>query len=383
MIHPRFLYSDIVEALENNSIVALIGPRQCGKSTLVKQFILKDRESVYLDLERPSDLARLNDPEWYLQQEREKLICIDEVQRKPDLFPVIRSLTDDWNESGKFLILGSASPDLLRQSSESLAGRITYKRLTPFLWDELQNEPTVLQYLLRGGFPRSYLATSNKVAFQWCSDFITTFIERDMKQWFGFQNSIMRRLITMLACNNGQTINYSSLANSLDISHATVRNYVDMMTSLFIVEVIPPFYSNRGKRLVKSPKIYISDSGLANALLGVSDTSQMISHPGIGALWESAVLAVLKGHFPTAQFSYYRTSNGAECDFVMEYQAKKIAVECKAGLSPVLSKGNYFALEDIKPDFVFVVAPIEHGWGLREGIRIVNLSEIINVIAEM
>lgn len=222
---------------------------------------------MYLDLERPSDLEKLNDAEWFLSSQKDKLICIDEIQRKPDLFPLIRSLVDEWNRPSCFVVLGSASRDLLMQSSESLAGRIVYKQLTPFLWEELK-DISIEKYFERGGFPRSVLATGDRISFDWRSSFIATFLERDLLQWINFTPATMRRLWQMLAHVNGQTVNYSNLGNSLGVSNQTVKNYIDLLKSTYMVDVVEPYISNLGKRLVKSPKVYISDSGIVAALLG-------------------------------------------------------------------------------------------------------------------
>lgn len=380
MLITRHLLTSIKEALSNNPVVSILGPRQCGKSTLAKQFLLSPQTSIYIDLERPSDLAKLNDPEWFLESQKDKLICINEIQKRPDLFPLLRSLSDDWNKNGCFLILGSASIDLIKQSSESLAGRGSYKRLTPFLISELGENFNLEKYFERGGFPKSYLITSNNASFEWRENFIATFLERDLLQWNGFSVGIMRRLWTMLAYNNGQILNCSSIANSLGISGPTVRNYIDLLEGTYMLEVLPPYFSNLGKRLIKSPKVYISDTGIASALLGLRNFNQINGHPVFGSLWETCVLSNLRGNFPNSTFSFYRTSNNAECDIVMEYSGKTFAIECKATKAPILTKGNYLAFEDIKAYRNFVVAPVQSEWALYEKISIVSISELIEKI---
>lgn len=380
-IHRQIILS-IIEGLKSNPIVAILGPRQCGKSTLVKHFLRDKEASLYLDLERPSDLARLEDPEWFLESQKGKLICIDEIQRRPDLFPLLRSLVDDWGTNGCILILGSASVDLIKQSSETLAGRISYKRLTTFLWAELHDNFNLEHYIERGGFPRSYLASSITSSYEWRENFISTFLERDLLQWSGFSIAIMRRLWIMLAYNNGQILNFSSLGNSLGVSGSTVRNYIDLLEGTFMLEVLPPYFSNLGKRLIKSPKVYIADTGIASVLLGLTNFNQIASHPVFGSLWETLVIANLRGNFPTAKFSFYRTSNGAECDIVMEYRAKVFAIECKASKAPVLSKGNYLAFQDINPQKSFVVAPITEGWSMRDEIQVVSVEKLIKGLIE-
>ncbi len=376
----RHIEGEIKIALSTMPVTAIIGPRQCGKSTLSKYLLESLGETIYLDLERPSDLQKLNDAEWFLSSHKEKLICIDEIQRKPDLFPLLRSLSDEWNEPGKFLVLGSASRDLLRQSSESLAGRISYKRLTPFLSSEIADNISLETYLIRGGFPKSVLARDETTSTQWREDFITTFLERDLLQWKGFSSGTMRRLWQMLAHVNGQTVNYSLLGKSLGVSNVTIRNYIDLLEATFMLDVILPYHSNMGKRLVKSPKVYISDSGITSALLHLNSFSELYSHPVFGSIWEQVILSNLKGHFPDAQIFFYRTSGGAELDFIMHYKNKLLAIECKASQSPKPTKGFYSAIEDIQPDHTFIASPIKEGWAMSKAIDVVAISEMVEKI---
>jgi predicted AAA+ superfamily ATPase len=327
-------------------------------------------------LERPSDLRKLDNAEWFLGAQKGKLICIDEIQRKPELFPLIRSLVDEWDRPGCFLILGSASRDLLKQSSESLAGRVSYKRLTPFLWNEIEGKHPMDQYFSAGGFPRSILANDRGVSYQWREDFISTFLERDLLQWREFTPAAMKRLWRMLAHINGQMVNYSTLASSLGISSMSVKNYIDLLESTYMVEVILPWFSNMGKRLVKAPKVYIADSGITAALLGLHSFEDLSGHPVFGAVWEQIVLANLRGWFPVAEICHYRTSNGAEADFVINIDGTIYTIECKVSFSPVLSKGNYLAFEDIAPKHTFVVTPSPDSWPLKPGIDVVSLGEL-------
>lgn len=376
MYLARKITSSVQKSLQSNPVVALLGPRQCGKSTLVKHLIQNNPHTIYLDLERPSDLQKLEDAEWFFSSQKGKLICIDEIQRKPQLFPLIRSLVDEWNNMGSFLVLGSASRDLIKQSSESLAGRISYKKLSPFLWSEVKDQCTLETYFSRGGFPRSLLADDDAISSEWREDFISTFLERDLLQWLNFTPATMRRLWQMLAHVNGQTVDYSSLAKSLNMSSPSIKNYIDLLESTFMIEVVPPYFSNMGKRLVKAPKVYVADSGITSALLHLNGFEVLSGHPCFGAIWEQIVLTNLKGLFPNATFNYYRTSNGAEVDFVMTVGNTVFAIECKASFSPTLSKGNYNAFEDIAPKKVFVVSPLKEGWSMKEGIEIVSLSEL-------
>jgi len=378
MYFSRKIESSVVKALQNNPVVAIIGPRQCGKTTLVKHLLNQTQNSIYLDLERPSDLQKLDNPEWFLSSQKGKLICIDEIQRKPDLFPLIRSLVDEWNSVGIFLILGSASRELLMQSSESLAGRISYNRLTPFLWDEIIGNNSLEEYFSRGAFPRSLLSADSASSFLWRKDFISTFLERDLLFWKNFTPTTMRRVWQMLAHLNGQTADYSTLARSLNVSSVMVKNYIDLLESTFMIEVLPAYHSNMGKRLIKAPKIYIADSGTTAALLGLKSFAAISGHPAIGAIWEQIVLSNLKGSFPDATFYFYRTAHGAEIDIVMHYKNLVFALECKNTMTPSLSKGNYNAIDDIQPKHTFVVTPNEVGWSMKHGIDVVSIDELIS-----
>ncbi len=376
----RYLEQSVLKSLKHFPVTAITGPRQCGKSTLVKHLLAAYPNSVYLDLERPSDLRKLDDAEWFFTSQRDKLICIDEIQRYPELFPVIRSLVDEWNRPACFLILGSASRDLLKQSSESLAGRIVYQRLTPFLWKELENDYSIEQYFSSGAFPRSLLSNDAALSFEWRESFITTFLEMDLLQWAGFTPTTMRRLWQMLAHINGQTVNYSHLANSLGVSSVTVKNYIDLLAGTYMVELLPPYVSNLGKRLVKSPKVYIADSGITAALLHLRDFASLAGHPAFGAIWEQIVLSNLKGLFSEAEFFFYRTTHGAEIDIVMKINHTVFAIECKASFAPVLSKGNYLAIEDIDPKHSFIVTPSHESWSVKESIDVVSLNDLYEFI---
>ncbi len=377
MYIPRLIEKQVFTALKNNPVTGLVGPRQCGKSTLAKKILEEYSNVIYLDLERPSDLQKLTDPEWFFTSQKEMLFCIDEVQRKPELFPLIRSLVDDWGQNEKFLILGSASRDLLRQSSESLAGRISYIHLTPFLWDEIDKLIALEKYIAGGGFPRSILQENSTLSFKWREDFISTFLERDLLQWSGFSTETMRRLWQMLSHTNGQTVNYSMLGKSLGVSNVTIRNYIDLLEGTFMLKVVPPYMSNSGKRMVKAPKVYISDSGLTAALLHLQTFEQILGSPVLGSFWEQIVLTNLQGHFQSARFYFYRTAAGAEVDFVMEYKNKVFALECKSSVSPSMTKGSYNAIEDIYPVETYIVAPLEKGWPVKPHIHVVSVKELI------
>lgn len=361
--YPRLLESRVETHLAETPVVALLGPRQCGKTTLAKRILARRPDAIRLDLERPSDLAKLADPEFFLSRHRDRLVCIDEVQCRPDLFPVLRALCDETGANGRFLLLGSASRDLLRQSSETLAGRISYLRLTPFLFSETTDLPLPAQ-LWRGGFPRSALAATDEASLEWRESFARTFLERDLLLWEGFAPETMRRLWTMLAHENGETANFSRLGGSLGVSDHTVRRYVDLLQGAFMADAVLPFVSNLGKRLVKAPKVYLADTGVTASLLGVRSFDELYAHPGWGHLWEQFVLAQLRGHFPDAEIFFYRTSNGTEVDFVLRLRGRTVAVECKASSAPAVTRGNTLALDDIRPDRAFVAAPVAASYAL-------------------
>lgn len=383
-MYHRKLESEILKGIKNNPVTAIIGPRQCGKSTLAKHInTLQEKEVVFLDLERTTDLRKLDNAEWFLSSQKNKFICLDEIQRKPELFPLIRSLTDEWEGNGHFLILGSASRELIQQSSESLAGRITYKQLSPFLFTEIQYDFTLEDYLNRGGFPRSILKTEDDASFDWRQDFITTFLERDLRFWSGFAPETMRKLWQMLAHFNGQIINYQLLANSIGVSAPTIKNYLELLSSTFMIQLLQPYLPNMGKRLIKSPKVYISDTGIANSLSGLRSFEDLAGHPSMGAIWESMVLNNLKSHFPLAEFFFYRTSHGAEIDIVIKYFNKLICLECKTSEHPVLSKGNHSVIHDLHPEITLIVAPVKEGWPVKEKVEVVNLNETIAKIQEI
>ena len=385
--YPRFIKTSLECSLKNVPVAAILGPRQCGKSTLAKQLIKENtekgkKECLYLDLERPSDLSKLEDPQWFLSKQKGKLICIDEIQRKPELFPLIRSLTDEWNSHGCFIILGSASRELIKQSSESLAGRISYKRLTPFLWNEIKEKHTLEQYFSSGGFPRSLLASKDN-SYHWRHDFISTFLERDLLQWKDITPVTMGRLWRMLSHINGQTVNYTTLANSLDISSVSVKNYIELLACTYMVEIIQPWFSNLGKRLVKAPKVYIADSGITSALLGLHSFDEIFNHSVFGAIWEQIVITNLRGWYPNAEICYYRTTNGSEADLVINIDGKIYVIECKASFNPKLTKGNYLAIEDISPKHTFVAIPSNESWPLTNNIDVVSLEKLYKKLSSL
>lgn len=376
----RTLAPRVLRRLRESPAVALLGPRQCGKSTLAAD-ILRTRSSCYLDLERPSDLAKLQDPEAFFKLQRGRLVCLDEVQRAPEIFPVLRSILDETRKNGQLLVLGSASPELLRQSSETLAGRISYLELAPFSLPEVGGDETALRRLwTRGGFPRSYLARSDAASLAWREDFIRTFLERDIPQLgIRIPAQTLRRFWMMCAHSHGQVLNSSQLGQSLGLSHTTVRSYVDLLERTFLLRVLPPFAANLKKRLVRSPKIYLRDSGLLHALLELPSARALLGHPVFGASWEGLVveniLTVLGRGW---QAGFYRTATGTELDLVLERGNERIAVECKASSAPAVSAGFWTALEDLNIRKAFVVAPVSSAYPIGKGVRVMPLQGIID-----
>lgn len=378
----RDLENTILKRLRSNPAVALLGARQVGKSTLAENILSHYPESIYLDLERPSDLNKLTDPEAFFASFDHALICLDEIQRMPEIFPLLRSVIDSNKRNAQFLILGSASRDLIKQSSESLAGRLSYVEITPFTQAEV---PAVnsQRHWIRGGYPRSLLAEEDETSFQWREDYIRTFLERDIPQ-LGFQipANTMGRLWQMLAHSHGQALNSSKLAGSMGVSSHTIRKYIDLLQQTFMLRVLPPYASNTKKRLVKSPKVYIRDSGILHALLGIEDLQALYGHPIYGASYEGYVIENIIVQLHRWQASYYRTSNGAEMDLVLEKGIRTIAVEIKASMSPVVSKGFWRSIETIQPDESYIIAPVKSGYPLADGISVMPLHEFIGRFSE-
>jgi predicted AAA+ superfamily ATPase len=380
---PRTLTAEIEKRLKHNPVVAILGPRQCGKTTLAQKIVKALKKSVYLDLENPADLAKLDDPLAFFSLHDNELICLDEIQRTPELFTTLRSIVDERGRNGQFLILGSAGRDLIRQSSETLAGRITYLDLTPFLFNEIESSgPGDLRRIwLRGGFPRSYLAADEEFSFQWRQDFIRTFLERDIGM-LGFRMPPARlgRLWKMCAHIHGSLLNASKLADSLGVSSHTIRSYVDLLEHTFMIRVLRPDSANLKKRLIKSPKIYIRDSGILHALLDIRTHDDLLSHPVVGASFEGFamenILASAKGYEP----SFYRTGAGAEIDLVLRRGRRLVALELKSSTVPKVTKGFWNAVEDISPDETYVVAPVKRPYPIKRGVMVTPLLDIIAML---
>ena len=382
----RALYPHLVNAIENNPAVALLGPRQVGKTTLALE-AGRRFNAHYLDLESEQDRAKLSQPELYLADHRDKLVILDEVHRAPGLFPVLRGLIDqarrDGRKSAQYLLLGSASLDLLKQSGESLAGRIAYLELAPFNVLETQDLPRD-DLWVRGGFPESLLAPDALRSHRWRQDFIRTYLERDIPQ-FGprIAAETLRRFWVMLAHHQGGLLNTAQFARNLGVDAKTAAGYFDLMADLLIVRRLPAWHANLGKRLVKSPKVYVRDSGLAHSLLNVADKETLLAHTIVGQSWECFVIEnLLVSAGEKSQGYFYRTGGGAEIDLLLVWPDGKLwAVEIKRSLSPKLERGFHAACEDLAPVRKFVVYPGRERYRVAPDIEVVPLEELAALVS--
>ncbi|MCK5809280.1 ATP-binding protein, partial [bacterium] len=323
----RNLETNINEFLTIFPVTAILGPRQCGKSTLARKIVASFPDAVFLDLEDATDRQKLSDPKLFFEINRGKLVCIDEIQLTPNIFTVLRRIIDERGENGQLLVLGSASRDLIRQSSESLAGRIGYLELTPFLVPEVP-QYEISDIWLRGGFPRSLLASSERASFIWRTNFIQTYLERDIPSLgFAIPAQTLKRLWTMIAHSSGSILNSSKLGSSLGVSHTTLRKYIDLLSQTFMVRLLEPLEANVKKRLVKSPKIYIRDSGILHTLLDIENRNDLLGNPIFGNSWESFVVEQIITKFPDWKPTFYRTAAGSEMDLVLSRGNRRIGIE--------------------------------------------------------
>lgn len=378
----RMIEPVALERLANNPALALLGPRQCGKSTLARHLLKNFPDAVYLDVELPSDRNKLRDPEAFLKLHQGRLVCVDEVQRVPELFAVLRSLIDQSGANGQYLILGSASRDLIRQGSETLAGRIAYLELAPF---SIREVPDSLQTLwLQGGFPRSFFAEES-AGFAWRGDFIRSFLERDVPMLKStIPAEAVGRLLTMCAHYHGQFLNLEKLAGSMGVHAGTIRNYMDLLCGAFMMRRLPPFLSNVKKRLIRSPKIYIRDTGVLHALLNIKTADDLFAHPVFGDSWEGLVVENILSAMPDRVSSgYYRTSNGAEMDLVLEKGTSRIGIECKASSLPKVTRGFWSAKDDLKLNEVLIVAPVDSSYPYGDGVTVCSLNECLARLESM
>ncbi|HMV41268.1 MAG TPA: ATP-binding protein [Leptospiraceae bacterium] len=377
--YPRKAEKSIVFALENFPVVAILGPRQSGKSTLAKEILGRFPNSIYLDLESTTDLARLQNPELFFESNANRLVCLDEIQHTPELFPVLRSIVDKNKKNAQILILGSASPELLKQSSESLAGRIAFEYLTPFTILEVsgQTDFKLEEHWWKGGFPLSYLKEDSGSNL-WRENFLKTFIERDLFQ-FGIKTTSLQltRFLTMMAHSNGQVVGKSKLAASLGVSHNTISHYIDIFEQTFFLRSLEPYFTNLKKRTVKSPKIYFRDSGVLHSMLKIESFNELLGHPICGSSWESYCIENIHAVYKGYELNYYRTSSGNEIDLILTKGQRKIAVEFKISTAPKVEKGFWISLQDLEIDEAFIICPIQDSYPIEKNVSVSGLKTFL------
>ena len=389
----RDLFVRLEQALNSMPVVALLGPRQVGKTTLALEVAKKMQiKSTYLDLESDLDFNKLNDPEVFFKRFNNELLIIDEVQRKPDLFRIIRGIVDERKRNGErfghFLLLGSASRDLLQQSSETLAGRIRYLELTPFTFLEIEREEkkefNQETLWLRGGFPDSYLSSSDLESWNWRTDFIATYLERDLPNMgVGVSTEHLKRFWKMLAHYNGNQVNFSELGRSLELSHTTIKHYLDVLTDFYMVRQLQPWSGNLKKRLVKSPKIFIRDTGILHHLLKLPKINDLLSYPSLGASWEGFVIENIINQLDNRwEYSYYRTATQVEIDLILHTPDNEIwAIEIKRASAPKLSRGFYEACIDVKATHKWIVNAQNDQYPLNNDIEVIGLNLFLKLIS--
>jgi len=381
----RQLQATIERRLLQAPAVVLLGPRQVGKTTLARAIAAAHPNAMMLDLERESDRAALEQPELFFPAHRDRLLVLDEIQLMPRLFAALRPEIDADRRMGRFLLLGSASADLLRQSGESLAGRVSYLELTPLLAAELPRVDLagLQSHWLRGGFPLSYLAPDESASYTWRQDFIRTFLQRDLPgMGVRVPAETLRRFWQMLAHLQGQLFNASQLGMSLGgASHTTATRYLEVLVDTMMVRRLQPYLANVGKRLVKSPKVYLRDSGVLHALLGIATVQELQGHPIAGASWEGFVVEQVAAALPhDAQLSFYRTAAGTELDLVIERASRKVGVEIKFASAPKPTKGFWQALQDLQIDRAYVIAPVPRRYPLADRVDVVPVSEVATLL---
>ncbi|HBI97098.1 MAG: ATPase AAA [Candidatus Falkowbacteria bacterium GW2011_GWC2_38_22] len=363
--------------LKNFPVVAILGSRQCGKSTLAKEIGKKIKNFLYLDLEKPSDLRKLEDAELFFNANPENIFCLDEIQLKNELFPILRSLIDENRKNGRFIILGSASRDLIEKSSESLAGRISFINLSPFSVNEVNKIKNfdLNKFWLFGAYPDSLLATNSEASFRWRENFIKTYIERDLPQ-LGLKISSLtiRRLLSICAHFHGQIVNYQKISQALGIDYHAIQKYLDIFEQSFIIRRVLPYENNLKKRLIKSPKLYIRDSGIFHTIMGIDSKNNLLGSPYAGSSWEGMVVENILTELSAWRSYFYRTSIGNELDLILEKGQKKIAVEIKLATAPDMGKGFYNALADTNPDEAWIIAPVKGYYPLKKNVFVSSLE---------
>ncbi len=379
----RIAQPALATALTWSPAVAILGPRQIGKTTLARALLETHPNILYLDLESPQDRAALGDGPLFLQAHADQLIILDEVQHTPELFSVLRGEIDRARRPGRFVLLGSASFELLRQS-QSLAGRLSLIDMFPLLVEEVGSDLSTLQSLwLRGGFPPSFTALNEQASWSWREAFIRHLLHTDLPALgLRVDATSLSRFWRMLAHLHGQLFNASAVANSLDVSAPTVNRWLNHMVGALLVRKLEPFHTNLGKRLVKSNKVYVRDSGLLHSLLGLTSVADLQGHPMAGASWKGFVIDHIAAHLPAgASMSFYRTAAGAELDLVVEAGQKRIGFEIKFSVAPKVSKGFWQSLHDVRPHQTFIVAPVQQRWPFAEGVEVIPVGDIAGVLA--
>ncbi len=383
---PRQAKAVVQGMLDRAPAVVLTGTRQVGKTTLALE-IARERDAAYLDLERPSDAAKLASIEDYCARHADRLVVFDEIHRMPGLFQPLRSIIDERRREGRptghFLFLGSASLDLLRQSGETLAGRVAHFELRPLNIREIPPDARD-QLWLRGGLPESFLADDDRTSFEWRFDFVATYLERDIPALGPrIPSETLRRFWTMLAHNQGRTFNAAQLARSLGVKGVTVGRYLDLMVDLLLMRRLPSWSSNVGKHLVKAPKTYLRDSGVCHALLGIESYDSLLGHPVVGGSWEEFVVESILGAAPAhAQWGHYRTRSGAEIDLTLDLGASKLwAIEVKRSSAPSVSRGFHAACDDLRPTRKYVVHAGDESFPLRHGVEAITLPDIVQQLS--
>ncbi len=386
----RSVIQNLKNAIKHSPAVALLGTRQIGKTTLAHE-ISKNRTSIYLDLESQEDLFKLSDPTSFFSLHKDKLIILDEIQRAPDLFMTLRGVIDknrrEGRRNGNFLLLGSASMDLLRQSSESLAGRISYIEMGGLNLLEASKHKNDLRKLwLRGGFPESYLSKNDALAMSWLENLIRTYLERDVPQMgFKIPAARLRRLWTMLAHLHGEVVNFAKLASNLEVDGKTVSHYIDILVDLLLIRRLEPWHINVKKRMVKSPRFYIRDSGILHRLLGILSHDSLLSNPILGKSFEGFVIENILSIAPSGTESYfYRTAAGAEIDLVLKISSKELwAIEIKNGVAPKVGKGFYQACEDLKATRKYVVYGGDDEFFIQNNITVISLQRLMEKLQKL
>jgi len=377
-MYQRELKSIILRFINKIPVIAIVGARQVGKTTLAKDLIADKDKVVFLDLEKSSDREVIQQAESFLNLNKGKTICIDEIQIEPKLLSEMRNFIDN-NSDTNFIILGSSSPDLLHKSSQSLAGRIYYFELSSFLWNEIKTHTDLNHYRLLGGMPRSILADTTEDSFMWLENYIRTFLERDLRNFgFNIPPMTLNRLWKMLAHLNGQVLNYSSIGSSMGLSHTTIKKYIDILQNTFMLRVIPPYYTNVKKRLSKSPKVYFRDTGVLHSLLNIRTYDDLFVHPVYGSSWETTVIENVIAKYREWDYYYYRTASGNEIDLVLTKANRVIAIEIKASNTPKLSRGFWLAIDDISATEKYVIAPVRMPYPMKNDVMVYPLEDFMN-----